>query len=61
MWLSLASLATQFHYVHTNIPIINSLIINNVFPNDHLSDIIQLSTALNSPFKLPAVKRSQMC
>lgn len=36
MWLSLASLAVQFHYAHTNIPIINNLIINNILPDDHL-------------------------
>ncbi len=54
MWSSLASL--QFHYVHVNVPIINNLIINNLFPNDRLSNIIHLSTALNSPFMLPAVK-----
>lgn len=53
MWSRLASL--QFHYVHTNIPLINNLIINNSSPNDHLSNIIHLNTALNSPFMLPAV------
>lgn len=40
VWLGLASLAVQLHCVHTNIPIINNLIINYIFPNDHLSHII---------------------
>lgn len=59
MWLFLPSL--QFHCVHTNIPIISNLIINSLFLNDHLSNIIHLNTALNSPFILPAVNRCQKC
>ncbi len=53
MWSSLASL--QFNSVYANIPIFINLIINNLFPNDHLSNIIHLNTVLTSSFILPAV------
>lgn len=57
MWLTLAS--SQFHCVHSSAPIINYLIINSLFPNDHLSCIIHLNTALKSPFISSAVNRWQ--
>lgn len=52
MWLSLACLAAQFQHDPAHVPIINNLIINSLFPNDRISNIIHLNAALEL---LPAV------